>query len=194
MKSFAFIAALAGLALANPIDKRQDLPIDQYNDIPILPDLGAPVGDAVPTETAVYDPTSVSAAVVAVASNTNAVDNVIAKRDDDDYCTTRSYNGPQVTVPTDDAAAFQSYAPFAASATAAAQATAVPQGYAVVPGAVNLKASIQDSHYLTYISQELDGYKPEICASKCDGMTGCVVFNICKFHHPSGTRDLLVDP
>jgi hypothetical protein len=180
MKSLALVATLVALALATPIEKRQDLPIDQYNDIPILADVGAPVGDAAPVETASYNPSSIAAAAVAVASETNVADNIIAKRDGA-VCTTRSYNGPQVTVPTDDPVAFQSYAPFAASATAAAQATAVPSGYAVVPGSVNLQAAIQDSHYLTYTTKDLSDYKPDICAAKCNAMAGCVAFNICKY-------------
>jgi hypothetical protein len=180
MKSLAIITTLLGLALATPIEKRQDLPIDQYNDIPVLPDVGAPVGDAAPVETASYDPTSVAAEAVAIASNTNAADNVIAKRDGAP-CTTRSYNGPRVAVPTDDPVAFQSYAPFAASATAAAQATAIPSGYAVVPDSVNLKAAIQDSHYLTYTTKDLSDYEPDICAAKCNAMAGCVAFNICEY-------------
>jgi hypothetical protein len=181
MKSFTIITCtLFGFALASPINKRQDLPIDDYNSIPHLPDVAAPAGDVAPAEVVSYNPTSVASAAAAEATNTNSLTPdvvTVVKREE---CTTRSYNGPQVTAPTDDPDSFLNYAPFAASATAAAQATALPTGYAVVPGFVNLKASIQDSHYLTYTTRGLDDYKPDVCAAKCDAMAGCTAFNICR--------------
>jgi hypothetical protein len=172
-----YVFAVLGLALASPAQKRQDLPMDSYNNLPILPDVVAPVGDAVPQTTS-YNPTSVASVAAAVATNPLNPDIVtIVKRSTN--CSARSYNGPKATLPADNADSFRNYAPFAAAATAAAQISLIPNGYALVPGFINLKSSLEDSHYLTYTTKDLDGGKPDVCASKCNRMPGCNAFNIC---------------
>jgi hypothetical protein len=177
--SVIILYILSGLAIASPLEKRQDFDFDAYNSAPNIPDIAAPVGDAAPQETVSYDSTKLATAAASLATAANS-EAVVNKRQV--ACTTRSYNGPQVTTPTDTPEAFQSYAPFAVSATAAAQPAAIPSGYALVPDFINLAASVQDSHYLTYTTRGLSDYDPSICASKCNTMAGCISFNICKIY------------
>ncbi|KAK3944152.1 hypothetical protein QBC46DRAFT_305904 [Diplogelasinospora grovesii] len=150
----------------------------------------ADAGDAEPEEASTYDPTAVAADIAAQIANAppaavtsdaaNLVTSDTRKRDVRDavVCTTRTFNGPQVTVPTDSPGAFQAYQPFADAANEAAEAENVPQGYAVVPGFVNLQATAKDPSYLTYVSSKLASYNPAQCAAICDAMSGCTAFNI----------------
>lgn len=152
MKSFVSLA-IFGAVIAKPVvEKRQDLPIADYLALPVLPDIGAPVGESTEPVTVVKRDT---------ASAPTA-------------CITVTYNGPAVTVPTDSPDAFESYDPFSSAASAAA----VPSGYAAVPEYTNLKAAAVDSHYLTYTTDGVSAYDPSICAAKCNAITGCVSFNI----------------
>ena len=194
MKTATLLSTLIlGLASASPLQKRQDLPIGDYDSAIAAgagSDSGPPVGDAAPESVVSYDPTKVASEIVAhvteesvaeATKDTAEVINVdIKRRGTPVTCTTRTFNGPRVTDPADTLAAFQNNPEFAEAATNAAKAANVPSGYAVVPGFVNLKASNQDPSYLTYISSKLTGYNPEVCAQHCNTLSGCNGFNICK--------------
>jgi len=183
MKATLSIQALfIGAAVASPfLAQRQDLVME---DPEVKTALGPPVGDAVPELDSNFDPTSVAIAAVA------AVTDAPAETTDTDIgakvkrvaapaaCTTRSFNGPQVTTPADTPDAFQAYQPFADAAHAAAEAAAIPSGYALVPDFEDLNALAKDPSYLTYVSSRLTGYNPQQCADLCDAMDGCTAFNI----------------
>lgn len=185
--SFAIQSLLFGLTLATPVQKRQDIDFDSYDAVVSqLVNIAPPVGDSVPQDDASYDPTAVaSAAAAAVTSDPTSDDPVdivtIAKRNaarDTATCTTRTFNGPQVTDPADTPDAFINYKPFADAANAAAVAPNVPVNYASVPGFVNLQGSANAPGYLTYVSSRLTSYNSSQCAAICDGMSGCVSFVI----------------
>ena len=132
-----------------------------------------------------------SAAEVAAAAATDDSGIVtLAKRNDTPVsnhtaCITRSFNGLAVTSPTDSADAFLNNPDFASAANYAA----IPSGYALVPEFENLKAAAQDSHYLTYTTDNVTSYDPSICAAKCNSIAGCVSFNIFYERVP-----LIIDP
>ena len=65
------LAAVASLASASPLQKRQDIDFAAYKAQPTLSDVAAPVGFASVTSVASYDPTSV--AVSAAADITTAL-------------------------------------------------------------------------------------------------------------------------
>lgn len=79
--------------------------------------------------------------------------------------------------PADDPASFVAYAPFSAAATGAA----TPYGYD--NAFMNLTGSSQTSSYAGYTT--LSSYNPALCASFCDGISGCVAFNIYFERDPS---------
>jgi len=182
--TLALQSLLCGLALATPVQKRQDLDLDAYEALaPAIVDVAPPVGDAAPQSTVTYNPTAVaSVAAAAVTQNPEPASDdsldivTVAKRDV--TCTTRTFNGPQVTTPADTPDAFVGYQPFADAANTAAEAANVPSGYAVVPGFVNLAATAQAPGYLTYVSSKLTSYNPSQCAAICETMAGCIAFNI----------------
>ena len=172
---------LAGLSLA------QDLPTDAYESImaTVTPD-APPFGQVSETSTPTYDRTSaISEATAEVATPTS-----LAKVRRQAACTTRSYNGPQVTEPADSDSAFLSYEPFSNAAQVAAVPSSWPAEYKLVPGFLNLRGSGQSTSYITYTAQ-LSGYNLAECAAKCDSIVGCVSFNICKScNAPSWNRRL----
>ncbi|KAH8896537.1 hypothetical protein GQ53DRAFT_524502 [Thozetella sp. PMI_491] len=181
--TLATAAILFGLAAANPLVKRQGIDVDAYEEAnaAVTTTIAPPIGDAAPQETASYDPSKVLEAAIAQAtsappaSDTSAAAVVIKERAAV-VCTTRTFNGPQVTTPTDSPEAFLAYAPFAASATSAAAAAAVPTGYNIVSGFVNLAFTAQTKNYLGYTSSKLTAYDPKQCAAVCDQMAGCTSF------------------
>ncbi|KAK3685937.1 hypothetical protein B0T22DRAFT_235367 [Podospora appendiculata] len=189
MRSTLILSSLVfGLAAASPLHRRQELYLDDYEDA-VAAGAGsaavAPVGDSIPEEVVSYNPTAVASDIVAAittvlpaSATADAAGSVItanAKRDAV-VCTTRTFNGPQVTAPADSAAAFQAYQGFTDAATNAAKAYNIPKGYALVPGYENLKASAQDPSYLTYVSSRLTSYDTAQCAALCDAMAGCTSF------------------
>jgi hypothetical protein len=186
--SVAAASLLWGLILATPVViERQSLPVEEYEAVAdVASATGAPVGDAAPQTSAVYDPTSAASVVVqAVTSpvpSASAIFDIITLKKRDIVCTTRVYNGPQVTSPSDSPAAFQVYQPFIDAAVNAAKSANVPAGYAVVPEFMALNAAAKDASYLTYVSSRLSGYDVDQCASLCNTMSGCTAFNICKLH------------
>ncbi|KAH8880988.1 hypothetical protein GQ53DRAFT_832832 [Thozetella sp. PMI_491] len=167
------------------LKQRQDIDFDAYEVAAALATTAAPPnGDAAPQASIDYDPTSLMSAVVAQvtsvdpeAAETNTFNNVIAKRAAT-ACTTRTYNGPRVTTPTDTPEAFLAYQPFADAAINASKPANVPVGYKGVDGFVNLQATAQNNAYLTYISSALKSYDVGACAAVCDGMAGCNSFVI----------------
>jgi hypothetical protein len=187
--AFVVFSVLCGLAVA---DTELDYAIASYQNVPNLPAVAPPVGDAAP-QVADSNQTQVTTDVVAaVAANSSVVTatnvvvrNIVVNKRTPVICTTRSTNAPAVTTPTDSPEAFLSYAPFAAAANAAAQDDAIPSGYALVPDFVNLNATVQTTNYLGYTTQGLAaGYDPQVCATRCNSIAGCLAFNICKFLLP----------
>ena len=139
-----------------------------------------PFGQVSETATPTYDRTSaISEATAEIATPTSFATAVRRQV----QCTTRSYNGPQVTEPADSDTAFLGYQPFSDSAQAAAAPASWPAEYKLIPGFVNLKGSGQSTSYITYTAQ-LSGYSLAECAAKCDSIVGCVSFNICKSTPP----------
>ncbi|KAH8896900.1 hypothetical protein GQ53DRAFT_600957, partial [Thozetella sp. PMI_491] len=104
-------------------------------------------------------------------------------------CTTRSYNGPQVTAPGDTPDAFLAYQPFRAAAMAASNPANVPDEFMLIPGFSNLNASAVSTSYLTYTTNNIFSYDLNACALKCDSIVGCQAFNIFYERDP-----LVVDP
>lgn len=166
--------ALLGFATASPVP--QDIDFDSYEDIPVLPDLAAPIG--APTTTVVvstYNPTVAASEAVAAATETSDPDLTrrhVIKRGS---CLAQpAGNGPAVTPDTDSA-----FLANPAFATAANSAVA-PPGYFLAVGYKNLQASASAPSYQTYISSSLTKYDPAVCAAKCNSISGCVSFNICR--------------
>ncbi|KAK3327787.1 hypothetical protein B0T19DRAFT_173705 [Cercophora scortea] len=189
MRSTLFLSSLVfGLAAASPLHRRQELDISDYEDaVAAGADSAAvaPVGDAVPEEVVSYNPSVVASGIVAAittvlpaSATADAAGSVITANVKRNVvvCTTRTFNGPQVTAPADSDAAFLAYQGFTDAATDAAKSANIPRGYAVVPGYVNLKASPQDPSYLTYVSSRLTFYDTTQCAALCDAMAGCTSF------------------
>ncbi|KAH8883685.1 hypothetical protein GQ53DRAFT_882058 [Thozetella sp. PMI_491] len=177
--TLATSAVLFGLALANPVARRQELDYDAYESAnAVASTVAPPIGDAAPQETASYNPAAVESAVVAniisapPSDATDAPAAVVGKRAATS-CTTRTINGPKVTQPADTPEAFLAYQPF----TDAAMNAAVPAGYEATEGFVNIQATAQNKNYLTYTSK-ITAYDPAQCAAVCDGMAGCNAFVI----------------
>jgi hypothetical protein len=85
-------------------------------------------------------------------------------------------NGPPIQTPDDSVASFYASSTISNAALGAIE----PQGYVLADGYLNLNASAQSSTYLTYTTVDITSYDPSICSAKCDNITGCVSFNICK--------------
>jgi len=180
------IASFAGLALAGPIQKRQNIDFAAYNAIPSLPDVAAPIGDPVPA--VVPDNLVSAAAQAAAAAVTNvaaatvtgsvaAVTNVPTRRSPDEGLLKRAAcaaqaagGGPSVSNP-DTATAFTAYPAFGLAATSAT----TPAGYAAI--VVNATASASDPTYLSYMM--LSTYDVASCAAFCGSKQACNSFNIC---------------
>jgi len=170
----SIVAALlsAGLAVA------QDLDIEGYSTVLAVapPPTGAPYGaDPTTTSTVSFDSTAILALATSSTSATSILTQVIqasnARRQE--ACTTRSFNGPQVTVPADSAAAFLAYQPFSDDANDAV----APGDYLLVPDFQDLQGSAQSNSYLTYTAK-ITAYDPLQCAQVCDTIDNCVSFNI----------------
>jgi hypothetical protein len=192
--SLALSTVAFGLALAGPIERRQEeFDIVGYEQAVGAIDNASPVVIAEgPEHTTAYNQEKVAAVVVdeiagaSPADVTAGVQEVVkptevAKRAV--VCTSRTSNGPRVTNPADTPEAFTANAEFSTNAVNAAKAANVPAGYAAVPGYVNLKATPNNPHYLTYVSSRLSSYNPGQCAQICNEMSGCVSFLICKFRN-----------
>ena len=172
-------AAIASLLLAG-LSAAQDLPMDAYDDVMDQSDLsatGAPLGAAAPSTTVTYDQTSVLAAATSGLSAAVTTEIVAARKRDTPTCTTRSFNGPQVTDPADTDSAFLAYPPFHQAAHNYALDANIPADYSLVPGFVDLQGSGQSISYLTYTAK-ISAYDPAQCAAKCNAIAGCVSFNI----------------
>ncbi|KAH8879776.1 hypothetical protein GQ53DRAFT_853156 [Thozetella sp. PMI_491] len=182
--ALAISSFFCGLAAANPVAPRQEIDLGAYKSAAAKATAVAPpIGDAAPENSAAYNPTSVSALAVAqitsAASDATKTVEVVAAKRAATSCTTRTYNGPQVTSPADTPEAFLGYQPFKDAAESAALDENVPTaGYQVVDGFVNLQATAINSNYLTYVSSRLTGYDVDTCAAVCDGMAGCNSFVI----------------
>jgi len=174
MRSAAIIPLLfAGMSFA------QDLPMDQYADImesatPTGPDSG---GQATVVPSA-YDGDAVADKVAAQA--TEAPTAAIIARSDA-TCTYRSYNGPQVTQPADTPQAFLANQEFHNKANAKRDPATYPEGYTLIPGFYDLTSAAKSTSYITYTTRDIFDYDPQICANKCNAMSNCVSFNICRF-------------
>ena len=166
----AVVVALAHLALASPVQKRQDIDFSAYKAIPTLADVAAPAGTPSPSPVT-YDADAVATVAAAAATTAATIAPVttgasIKKRD---ACSPSS---------DDTASAFQSNSAIIAAATGAA----TPVGYKNV--LTNGLGAAQDATYMTYTM--MSAYDPLACAEFCQAHQGCNTFNICKFTTISG--------
>lgn len=179
--SLAISAALASLALASPLQKRQDIDFAAYDAIPVLPDVAAPAGDVAPAQIT-YAPSAVASAAAAAAteatqigSGADAVVSAISKRSAVELvkrnaCDARAAGNGPTAVP-DTPEGFKSYAAFTGNATKAS----TPVGYQSI--VTNSNAAAQDATYLTYTM--MSSYDPKACAAFCQSQQGCNSFNLC---------------
>lgn len=169
-----------------PVD---GLPTDAYDATPDAPNYNAPINDVADPLTSTYTQSAAqtaaaTAVAAAIADNVSTVVDAAAtlapvKRDISKRGTCKPYtagNGPSVKTPDDSVDSWYAN-PTIAGTAALAKA---PAGYVLADGFVNLDASTSSSTYLTYISDELTAYDPSECAAKCDSISGCASFNICK--------------
>jgi len=170
------LAALASLAAASPLQKRQDIDFSAYAAQPTLADVAAPVGFASVTSTASYDATAVAVSAAAEITTALSVSAALKNRRDSleiqSSCTTNpTGSGPTATP--DTPSGFLTYSAFSAAATG----VATPVGYKNV--LTNGNGYLQDSTYMTYTM--LDSYDPLPCAEFCQANQGCNTFNICEY-------------
>ena len=166
MKSLALISALAALSAAVP----QEIAWDVVDEVPAPPTASVPIGVA--AQTIVYNDDAAAASVAAAITADplpQATD--VSKRglQERAACATQPTGaGP---VPTDDtASAFLSYPSFSSAASAAP----TPSGY--YNTFTNLQASNNAYGYMGFTT--LSSYDPELCARKCNAITGCSAINI----------------
>lgn len=172
----AAIAAVAHLAIANPI--AQGIDLDAVADLPAPPSVSMAVGVAAQTVT--VDQASLIASVVSAMSDTPLTTaesehiTAIVKRDASSVCsggTPQATGSGPVSSP-DTAAAFAANPVYGQKAVAAP----VPAGYTQV--FKNLTGSSSDYGYLGYST--LTSYDTNTCAARCSAIKNCHSFNICK--------------
>jgi len=178
---FAIATALAGLALATPVRKRQNIDFAAYDAVPVLPDIAAPAGDVPPAQVT-YAPSVVASAAAAAATEAviiggaDAAVSAVSKRSVAEVvkrnaCDPRAAGNGPTAVP-DTPQGFQAYSAFSGKATGAV----TPVGYQSIVTSGN--AAAQDSTYMTY--KMMSSYDPNACATFCQSQQGCNSFNICK--------------
>jgi hypothetical protein len=178
MKSVTILVALfSGLALATPIEKRQnatdlDALYAAYEEVPDVPEVAAPPGEP-PARVPTYDPTAVITVTTNATDTTDDADTTVTKRGG---CTPDVISNYAGSVSPDTDTAFLNDPTIAQIATMAS----APAGYVLVNGFKNLKASAQDGSYMTYWASQIQSYDVNACASKCTSITGCNGFNICE--------------
>lgn len=166
MKYSFGLLALAGLAVATPVQKRQDIDFDAYNSVPSETPIAAPEGvTAAQSTTLPYNPTTTSG---------------FEKRDTPigvltSGCTAAVQAGNAPLTSPDTPQDFLANSVYSSAALNAQ----TPNGYTVAFS--NQFASAADNpFYLTYTTKGMTSYDPNICASLCTDEVGCFSFNICK--------------
>jgi hypothetical protein len=168
------VALLAGTAVASPLQKRQDA--DDLDDIinayEAVPDV-TPTGPPLAVNSSQSSPTGYNQDA-AIASSTPAA---IANLNRRDGCTVNVVSNYAGTVSPDTPTAFSNDPTIASIANSASP----PPGYFLVSGYQNLNASAEAPSYLTFIQHDLSSYNVSQCAAKCNSISGCDSFVICKF-------------
>lgn len=196
---YSLIAAalLFSGSLAIPVAEPQDLPMDAYDAIGDSPDISAPFNDDPDPTTVTYIPTS-AASAAALAMSTAMADGITtvidapaaatsdasSKRGVSKRGTCLPYspgNGPTVNTPDDSVASWYANSDISNDAVTAV----APAGYVLADGYLNLTAAVSSPTYLTYTTDGITSYDPSVCAPKCDAISGCVSFNMCKFISPA---------
>ncbi len=185
---FSFgLLALAGLAVATPVQKRQDIDFDAYDSVPTEAPKAAPEGvTAVQSTTLSYNP-SAAASLAANAVPTDVIPDHAPtttsgpeKRDTPagvltSGCTAAVQAGNAPLTSPDTSQDFLANSVYSSAALNAQ----TPNGYTVAFS--NQLASAEDPSYLTYTTKGMTSYDPNICASLCTDEAGCFSFNICKY-------------
>lgn len=172
MRSALIVAAIAGMATATPMAKRQLIEFDQVDaaDIPdpTTPPVGAGQGISVAAANADAD----AAAASASAAPTAAASKLKARVEGD--CAAQTLGkGPLTNAKTgfeDTAAAFAANPIYNQTALAAN----VPSGYALAFGPN--QGATSASNYITYYT--LDSFDPYACQQKCDAIQTCYSYNL----------------
>jgi hypothetical protein len=160
-------AVLLSFSVAGPLAIAQNLDFDAYDSIPIAPDASAPIG--LTPDPITYDPSAVASVAASAATN-----GALSKRQGP-ICTPQEVgNYPTISPDTD-----VGFVNDPTMALISENATTLP-GFFLSEGFQNLQASASDPTYMTYISDVLTSYDPNVCAEACTSMQGCVSFNICK--------------
>jgi hypothetical protein len=182
---------------AQPVD---GLPMDAYDLIGNSTDMSAPFNDDPDPTTTSYTQaaaetaaataitaaiadgisTVIDAATVTASAASAATSAASSKRGVYKRGTCLPYsagNGPTVHTPDDSVASW--YAD--PTISGAALAASAPDGYVLADGYLNLNASTSSSTYLTFTTDGLTSYEPNVCSAKCNSIAGCVSFNICKY-------------
>lgn len=168
------IILLSGLAIASPLEKRQDVNdmadiIDAYEAVPDVTPTGPPLGgNATQTSPTPYNQDA------AIASSTPDAASGLAKRDGCEVNVVSNYAG---TVSPDTDTAFLNDPTMASIANNAVP----PAGYFLVTGYQNLQASAEAPSYLTFWQSALSSYDTNACAAKCNSIQGCNSFVICGY-------------
>ncbi|KAI8158648.1 putative sterigmatocystin biosynthesis P450 monooxygenase stcS [Colletotrichum sp. SAR 10_70] len=178
MRSAVIIAAVAGMAAANPIVARdtsaQDgIDFDVFDAAPEPTKVGPAVGVA--SEKATYNVASASAAAAADATqNPVSPDSTLAARDaaapNNSGCKATEPAGSGPTTTPDTYEAFMAnpvYDNIANSAPA-------PDGYSLAFS--DLTASLQNPSYISLIT--LKSFDPYLCQQQCDAASFCYAFNL----------------
>jgi hypothetical protein len=176
------IVALASVAIAGPVQKRQDASdldalLDAYDAVPDVPDLAPPMGAITSTATVTYDATAVVAAATSAAATGLTKRDTLEQRDVDpagcviDHAS-GLYKGTVSPDTPDQFSADMGMQNLALNA-------ATPPGYFLVNGYKNLKASASAPGYKTMWQDNIASYDPAFCAAGCNKMAGCNTFVIC---------------
>lgn len=176
MRSTLIVAALAGMAIATPMAKRQAIEFDQYDaaDEPTVttPPIGG--GDGISADTA--NDAADAAAASATADPSTTSSKIKARNNGD--CSAQALGQGPLTSP-DTAAAFLSNTVYNDTANAAA----IPAGYSLAFGPN--QGATSAASYITYYT--LNSFDPYACQQKCDAISTCYSYNL--FMERDPTKD-----
>lgn len=197
-KSTTILLTVAALAAAKPLAAPQGLDFDVVDSLPPAPSISIPVDVAAQTIT-VNEPQAIASAqaLATVQPLTDVLDGVVSVPVTSGIITSAAATAVlakrQTTVssvcvggkaqPTgagpvstpDTPSAFQSNTAYSNAANNAA----TPPGY--VQTFVNQAGSTQAGQAYAYLGfTSISSYDPAVCASRCNAMSGCQSFNICK--------------
>ncbi|CAI0643152.1 unnamed protein product [Colletotrichum noveboracense] len=178
MRSTIILAAVAGMAAANPIVARdtavQDgIDFDVFDAVPEPTKVGPAVGAV--SEKATYNVASASSAAAADATqNPVSSDSTLAARDaavrDNSGCKAREPAGSGPTTTPDTYEAFMANTVYDDIANNAP----VPDGYSLAFS--DLTASLRNPSYISLIT--LKSFDPYLCQQQCDAASFCYAFNL----------------